>query len=180
MGHERPMMLLPMRRITTVLALTLLCVPLSIQAETPVRQHLFHIERSKNANIVQYDAQVGADGKLLKKEPVVGYWIRLAEQGQVQELNWVQKTFAFGFDVKLDNGRESAELQMKANVGREINVIRNGEDYRATVFIDGALSFFEKMYIDATRKGWSLTVHYVELYGEDVQTGEARYEKFAP
>ena len=40
-----------------------------------------------NANIIQYDAQVAPDGKLLKKEPVVGYWIRLAEQGQVQASN---------------------------------------------------------------------------------------------
>lgn len=174
------MMLFHKRSITAVLVLTLICVPLLVHAETPIRQHLFHIERSKNANIVQYDAQVGVDGKLLKKKPVVGYWIRLAEQGQVQELNWVQKTFAFGFDVKLDSGRESAELHMKANVGREISVILNGDDYRATVLIDGALSFFEKMYIDATRKGWSLTVHYVELYGEDVETGEKRYEKFVP
>jgi hypothetical protein len=168
------------RIIAISLTLALIYAPLAVQAETPERQHLFHIERSKNANIVQYDAQVGADGKLLKKEPVVGYWIRLAEEGQVKELSWVQRTFAFGFDTKLDKSRESAELDMKADVGREIRVIRNGDEYRATVMIDGALSYFEKMYIDAARKGMSLKVRFVELYGEDMQTGEVRYEKFVP
>ena len=180
MGLERLLMLAPVRMIAICLALALLYAPLPVQAETLARQHLFHIERSKNANIVQYDAQVGADGKLFKKEPVVGYWIRLAEQGQVKELSWIQKTFAFGFDTKLDKSRESAGLQMKADVGREINIIRNCDEYRATVMIDGALSYFEKMFIDASRKGFSLTVRYVELYGEDIQTGEARYEKFVP
>jgi len=166
--------------IAVCMALTLLYAPLPVQAETPVRQHLFHIERSKNANIVQYDAQVGADGKLFKKEPVVGYWIRLAEEGQVKELSWVQRTFAFGFDTKLDKSRESAELHMKADVGRKINIIRNGDEYRATIMIDGALSYFEKMYIDASRNGMSLKVRFVELHGEDMQTGEVRYEKFVP
>jgi len=166
--------------IAVCMALTLLFAPLPVQADTPARQHLFHIERSKNANIVQYDAQVGADGRLFKKEPVVGYWIRLAEQGQVKELSWVQRTFAFGFDTKLDKSRESAELHMKADVGRKINIIRNGDEYRATIMIDGALSYFEKMYIDASRNGMSLKVRFVELYGEDMQTGEVSYEKFVP
>ena len=68
-----------------------------LQAAELDRQGLFRIERSKNANIIQYDAQVRPDGKLDKKNPVVGYWIRLAEQGQEQELTWLQNKFAFGF-----------------------------------------------------------------------------------
>jgi len=155
-------------------------MPLLAGAETLTSHPLFHIERSKNANIVQYDAQVAADGKLNKKEPVVGYWIRLNEQGQKQELSWIQKTFAFGFDVKLDKDREAALLNMKADVGEAIKIVREGNIYRATITIDGAPSYFEKMYIDATRDGMSLDVRYVELFGNDMKTGEARYEKRLP
>jgi hypothetical protein len=168
-----------MRKITTILVLIQLCAPLLVQAETLTRQPLFHIERSKNANIVQYDAQVTADGKLFKKDPVVGYWIRHNEQGQEQKLSWIQK-FVYGFDTKLDKSRETADIDMKADVGQVVKVVRNGDKYSATITIDGAPSYFEKMYIDATRSGWSLDVHYVELYGEDMETGEARYEKLFP
>jgi len=154
--------------------------PLLAQAETPTRQHLFHIERSKNANIIQYDAQVGADGKLFKKEPVVGYWIRLAEQGQEMELSWVQSTFAFGFDTKLERDRESLELEMKLDLGSKISVVRDGDGYRATVPIQGSPSWLEKIYIDADRKGMSANIHYVEVYGSDRETGEARYQKIVP
>ena len=42
-------------------------------------QSLFVIERSKNANVVQYDARLTADGVLDPKEPVKVYWILLAE-----------------------------------------------------------------------------------------------------
>jgi len=69
---------------------------------------------------------------------------------------------------------------MKADVGQSIKVIRDGGKFRATITIDGAPSYFEKMYIDATRDGMSLDVHYVELFGEDMKTGEARYEKLNP
>ena len=168
------------RKISVLLILALTVAPLLTQAETPAQQHLFKIERSKNANIIQYDAQVGPDGKLVRKEPVVGYWIRLAEQGQVQELSWVQRTFAFGFDAKLDRNRERAELDMAADFGRPIIVIRNGDVYRATAPIDGSLSYLEKIFIQASGKGMSITVEYIELYGEDMETGEARYQKFFP
>ena len=169
-----------MRKITVLLILALLWAPLLVQAETPVRQHLFKIERSKNANIVQYDAQVAPDGKLTKKDPVVGYWIRLAEQGQVMELNWVQRTFAFGFKTRLDRNRESAELDMAGDFGRPIIVIRDGDKYRATAPIDGSQSYLEKMFIQAHGKGIKITVEYIELFGVDIETGEARYQKFFP
>ena len=169
-----------MRKPFSLLVLNLLFAPILAQAETLTSQPLFHIERSKNANIVQYDAQVAEDGKLFKKEPVVGYWIRLNEQGQKQSLNWLQRTFAYGFDTKLDKNRESAELNMKADVGQAIKIVREGDRYRAIVTIDGAPSYFGKMYIDATRHGLSVDVHYVELFGEDMKTGESRYEKRFP
>ena len=102
-------------------------------AEALTSHPLFHIERSKNSNIVQYDAQVAEDGKLYKKEPVVGYWIRLNEQGQKQKLSWIQRTFAFGFSTKLDKGGEGVILDMKADVGEEIKIIRIGDQYRATI-----------------------------------------------
>jgi hypothetical protein len=169
-----------MRKFTAFLILVLLCVPLLVQAETPTRQSLFKIERSKNANIIQYDAQVGSDGKLVKKEPIVGYWVRLAEQGQVQELSWVQRTFAFGFKAKLDSNREAAQLDMAADFGQPIMVIRNGDEYRATFSIEDSLAYLEKIFIQASGKGMSITIEYIEMFGEDIKTGEARYQKFFP
>jgi hypothetical protein len=158
----------------------LMITPVLLYGEEVTRQHLFKIERSKNANIVQYDAQVGPDGNLLKKHPVVAYWIRLAEQGQVEKLSWIQKKFVYGFKARFDPGSETYDLEMEADVGRKITIIREEDVYRATIMIDGALSYFEKIFLQASRKGWSITVYYVELYGEDMKTGEPRYEKFVP
>ncbi len=60
---------------------------------------LFIIERNKNANVVHYDAQINADGRFDRKEPVIAYWILLAEDGRRQKLNWIEKKKAYGFTV---------------------------------------------------------------------------------
>lgn len=164
--------------LTMVLVLTL--VSTSLFAQDPVIHPLFKIERSKNANIIQYDARSGPDGKLLKKDPVVGYWIRLNEQGQRMELTWVQKTFAFGFNTRLAKDRQSAEMDMVADLGAPVSVIREGDDYRATIPIEGRTSYLDRIYIKASGKGMKVDVEYVETFGRDMETGEDRYQKIVP
>ncbi len=162
------------------MALVLTLVSSSLFAQDPVIHPLFKIERSKNANIIQYDARSGPDGKLLKKDPIDGYWIRLNEQGQRKELTWVQSTFAFGFKTRLAKDRESAEMDMVADLGAPVTVSRHGEAFRATIPIEGRTSFLDRVYIKAHGKGIKVNVEYVETFGKDVETGEDRYQKIVP
>jgi hypothetical protein len=157
-----------------------LCWPLVLQADELERQGLFRIERNKNANIIQYDAQVTPDGKLDNKNPVVGYWIRLAEHGQVQKLSWIQKKFAFGFKADLDVDSEAVSLDMVIDPGQLISVRRYGQDYKAIMDIGGKLSQLEKIYIHATGKGLSTRIIYLELYGMELDGGEETYQRFVP
>ena len=110
-----------------LLLFAIIVTPAILQGAELKRDALFHIERNKNANIVQYDAQVTPDGKLYSKEPVVGYWVRLAARGEIKELTWVQKTFAYGFKVKLNKKENTATLDMAADLRRTILVKRIGK-----------------------------------------------------
>ena len=141
---------------------------------------LFHIERSKNANIVQYDVRVTPDGTLYREEPIVAYWIRHAEQGQRRELSWVQRTFAYGFDAERAEDGESARLELKADIGRELSVEHDGEAFRAVTRIDGEPSYLEWIFIDSAGKGLSTRVNFIELHGRAIAGGGKRYEKFIP
>ena len=69
---------------------------------------------------------------------------------------------------------------MSGDFGRPIIVIREGDHYRATAPIDGSQSYLEKIFIQAHGKGISVTIEYIELFGKDMETGEARYQKFVP
>jgi hypothetical protein len=158
-----------------------LCFFLTVAHAEPVRREpVFKIERSKNANIIQYDAQIGPNGKLDASEPVVGYWIRLAEQGQRQELSWVQREFAFGFDAEYDPASDSVSMELAVDIGRSISVIRDGDNYRAISTIDGVAAFLDKVYINAHKNGFFFTVEYIDIFGTDVNTGEERVERFVP
>ena len=141
---------------------------------------LFHIERSKNANIVQYDARVTSDGKLYGHRPVVAYWVRLAEQGQIEKLSWLQKTFSYGFDAHLGPEGYTAELDMAVDFDRPITVTRDGEDYRALTVIDGEPAWLERIYVQSGRKGFSKSVEYIDLFGVSVRDGAERQERLNP
>ncbi len=141
---------------------------------------LFKIERSKNANIIQYDAQVGSDGRLDATEPVVAYWVRLAEQGQMQELSWLQKEFAFGFDADYDPANDSVAIEMAVDIGRSIMVVPDGDRYRARTTIDGSQAYLKKIYIKARKRNFLIKVFYIDLFGEDSNNGQERYERFVP
>lgn len=169
-----------MRIYLALLTLALLTAPAVVCAAQTGPQPLFKIERSKNANIIQYDAQIGSDGKLLKKEPVIGYWIRLAEQGQVKQLSWVQRTFAFGFSAKYHRDSDTATIDMVADIGQPITVKRIEGKYMAVIDFEGQPSQLERIFIQAHGKGISVTVEYVEIFGVDLKTGEPTYGKIIP
>ena len=151
---------------------------LSVWAEG-TNQSLFVIERSKNANIVQYDARLTADGVLDPKEPVEVYWILLAEDGRHEKLSSVGWT-GYGFDIKRDSSGKSWVMTVAAYRKREIIVRQTGTVVRAELVIDGKPSILEKIYINSTEGRYLPTVNYVELFGKDLVTGEKRYEKLLP
>ena len=169
-----------MRFYLTLLTFALMTAPAVVCAAQTEPQSLFKIERSKNANIIQYDAQIGSDGKLLKKEPVIGYWIRLAEQGQVQQLSWVQRTFAFGFSAEYHRDSDTATIDMVADIGQPITVKRVEGKYMAVIDFEGQPSQLERIFIQAHGKGISVTVEYVEIFGVDLKSGEPTYGKIIP
>jgi len=68
--------------------------PATCFSKEPEIEHLFRIERSKNANVVQYDAQLTPEGKLKPEKPVIAYWIMNANSGEKEDLNWVEKKMA--------------------------------------------------------------------------------------
>lgn len=169
-----------MKRAARNIACAAFCFFSLIHGDQTDRNPLFKIERSKNANIIQYDARTGPDGRLHAKEPVVAYWIRLAEQGQVKKLSWIQWKFAFGFDADYNPEKDSVSLDMALPLGRLITVEREGDVYRASTMISGMPAWLDRIYIDATRKGLVPEIAYIELFGKDRSTGDECYERFVP
>lgn len=151
--------------------------PFSADRET---RHIFTIQRSKNSNVVQYDAQLTPTGKLDPREPVIAYWIMLAEDGRKQALMWIEKETAYGFKARYEAHGDFATLDMVADIRRTVKVYETGGRYRAETLIDGKPAFVEKIYVKSIEGNALPRVEYVELSGPDIETGDDRYEKLVP
>jgi len=159
----------------TVLAL--LASPAAAQIKT---SPLFIIERSKNANVVHYDARLTADGKLDPEEPVIAYWVRLAEDGRREKLSWIEKKNAYGFTIKPDSSVNGYKMTLVAAPEQQITVKKGQDAVRAEAVIDGRPAVLEKMYINVSDGLTGPKIQYIEVSGKDLQTGEKRRERIMP
>jgi len=140
-------------------------------------QPLFIIQRSKNANVVHYDARLTAAGKLDPNEPVIAYWVLLAQDGRREELSSIEKKMAYGFSTKPDPSVKGYKMTVVAVPKGEITVRKVGDAIRAELIIDGRPAVLERIYINATDGLLGPKVRYIELYGKDIETEEKRYQK---
>lgn len=137
---------------------------------------LFKIERSKNANIVQYDAIVDADGQINKKTPIDYYWLLYASDGKREEITTFQKK-AYGFSIKY-NDEGYFDMKMKAVEDRQLKVFLVNGKPEAEIIINGKNAFLSKIYIDSTDNFVGIPkVNYYILTGNDIETGEEIDEK---
>lgn len=163
------------------LCLTLFLLPSAAGLCTARRDvALFYIERSKNANIVRYDARLMPDGALDAKQPVVGYWVLLADKGQRKDLSWLEKKKAYGFNVEPDKGGKGFVMLFKPMHERPIHVYKDGDFVRAELAIGGKPGFLDKLFIKSEEGAWLPKVIYIELFGKDTTTGKPLYEKIIP
>ena len=148
--------------------------PTAAQKKT---QPLFIIERSKNANVVHYDARLTAAGEIDTNEPVIAYWVMLATDGHREKLNWIEKKKAYGFHIKPDPSVNGYKMTLVAVPQGQITVKKDGDTIRAELVIDGSPAVLEKIYINASDGLLGPKVHYIELHGKDIKTGEKRFQK---
>ena len=142
-------------------------------------KRLFHIERSKNKNIVCYDLNIDTAGVPDEKKPLTVYWINREEHpGQRDELNFIQERFAYGYTVKgKQNGIISIELNAAKN--RTITIERNQDKYVCMIEINKRPSVLQKLYVKSKPNN-SLQVEYVDIHGFDLTTGASVTERFFP
>jgi hypothetical protein len=137
---------------------------------------LFKIERSKNANIVQYDARIAAGGQIDTKNPIDYYWLLYAGDGKREEITSFQRR-AYGFSAEY-NEAGYFDMQMKAVEDRKLKVLLVNGEPKAETVINGKNAYLSKIYIDSTDNFLGIpTVNYYTLTGNDVETGEETEEK---
>jgi hypothetical protein len=141
---------------------------------------LFVVERSTNANVVHYDANIASNGELDPRQPISAYWVMAAVDGHREELTALEKSRAYGFTVEPSRESNAYRLRLVAQKQRDISIVREGEAVRAEAVIGGHRAVLKKMYVNTHKVLAVPTVKYIELFGIDVATGETVSEKVLP
>lgn len=163
------------RRFLGAAALALVARP-ALAART--YQGLFRIERSKNANIVQYDAAIDGPDKLDVKEPVIAYWIQKAEDGHRESLSILDRR-AYGFKVVAEKDG-SWLLYMNATRDKTIRVVHWQGRWVAQAVIQGKSAVLDRMFVATDESAFLPRVRWIDLFGTDMTTGAQLTERLKP
>ncbi|MDR2708349.1 MAG: DUF4833 domain-containing protein [Elusimicrobiota bacterium] len=149
---------------------------LALEIANAASKELFKIERSLNANIVEYDVVLNDDGTINAKDPIDAYWVLLAKNGQREELSIFQKQ-AYGYSVKKDaNGNYTLTLKPKQVKNKPITIVFVNGQPKAKVDINGKPAYLSRVYV--ATKG-SMSVDYIRLDGQDIASGQNVEERIS-
>ena len=144
------------------------------------QQPLFVIERSTNANVVHYDANLTPNGELDRRQPVNAYWIMAARDGHREELSAFEKSRAYGFNIEPEEDSHAFRLELVAQKNRAIRVYRNGDMVHAETTIGGRRAYLTRIFVNAHKVLAVPTIHSIELFGIDPKTGQTVHETVNP
>ena len=151
----------------------LLCTlsSLTLQAIVIPKEHIFRFERSTNSNYVCYDINLQG-GKLCQKAPLNGYWV-LDDETRLGELSFLERKIAFGIKV-VSASENEARVHMTAYKALVIRICKHKGKWVGIVRVNGHEMILKKMFAQMKP---ALRCEYVDIYGTDINTGEARRER---
>jgi hypothetical protein len=140
------------------------------RAECPVE--LFRIARSTNENVIVYEVD-DPDGD----DPVRASWILFDEGGRREDLSEIEKRLAYGFD--LERMGRAFRLTLRADRSRWIYLREHAGCLRVFRPIAGRVALLNHIYVEV-RDGLVPSVKWIDVFGTDPATGEARRERIFP
>lgn len=149
--------------------------------EPPIStKNLFFIQRSPNANLVQYELKFKDNGEIDMDDPIDIYWLRYNSTGQRRELKWFERKLAYG--VKYDRLNENTwKVNLVSYKKRSLYLVRNDDgSYQTNIDINGKRSRFSSVFLDIEENTFFPKIGSVEIFGTDLETGEEVYERFVP
>lgn len=144
-------------------------------------ERLFYVQRTPNANTIVYDLNLNSDGKLNAEQPVKVYWLKYAEKGQKEELNYIQRKFAYGLNTKTQNNG-SYDIRFVSYKKFPLTLMKGGDGkYHIFASIAQKQVILNRIFVKIEGGSfWIPNVLYVEIKGTDPETGKEIVDRFKP
>lgn len=146
-----------------------------------IKDMLFYVQRTPNTNTIVYELNYEKDGTLKTDNPVHIFWLRYQEDGRRKELNFIQRKFAYGLNVKkLKDGGYDLRF---VSYDKHPLFLRRATDNNYYVYttIQNKQTILKRIYIKIDGGTfWHPNVLYIELRGIEASTGKEIFERFKP
>jgi hypothetical protein len=127
--------------------------------------NLFHIGRSRDKNIIKYDINLDANGKINTTKPLKIYWVKYTNNNAIEALSYIQNTFAYGVDYYSISSTQ-VTFKFVSYSKRLITVKKNNEG----VF---------KAFIQSNSKNVELSSIFVQIDGGTFMLPEISFVKLS-
>lgn len=144
-------------------------------------KQLFYLQRDPDDNTVIYQLNT-VDGVVDADKPVNSYWIRYAEGGTRKDLNFVQRTMAYGISHKaLNNGDFELRLAAYKDHPLRLGYCEESGTYKVYTAINGREAVLERIFVRIEGGSmFSPNITYFELSGRDTATLARVTERIKP
>ena len=145
---------------------------------------LFYVQRTFNINTLIYSLNINDKGVLDENSPIKIYWINYTKDGSTEGLNFIQRKYAYGIDIKMiDTVKKSYCFNFVSYKKKQIFLIKSAADnkYEAFMYLSNKLILLQKVFIQIEGGSfWSPKVKYLEVTGKDPIKGDEVIERIIP
>ena len=141
---------------------------------------LFYVQRTTNSNTLIYELNV-KNGVLDDENPMHVYWLRNSERGQKEELNYIQRKFAYGLITKKTANNEY-DVRFVSYKKFPLRLMKGGDGkYHIFANFEQKQMILNRIFIKIEGGSfWLPNIVYVELRGTDPLTGREIVQRFKP
>lgn len=138
---------------------------------------LFYLQRTSNTNTIICELNT-KNGQVDADEPVRVYWIRYNDKGQREELNFIQRKFAYGIKSELI-GKDKYELNFVSYKKFPMYLMKGTNNkYNVYGTINQKQAILNRIFVKINGGSfWTPNVEYVEIQGTDPATGKEVIER---
>ena len=148
---------------------------------SPDQKSLFYMQRTPNTNTIMYDLNI-ENGVVDPREPVHVYWLRYDEEGQKEELSFIQKHYAYGLKAKKTKNNR-VELRFVSYKKLPLYLANSARDnrYHILATINGMEMEVSRVFLQIEGGSfWLPNIVCVEVKGVDPVTGKEVTQTFKP
>jgi hypothetical protein len=138
---------------------------------------LFYLQRTANTNTIVCELNY-KNGTLDADEPIHVYWLRFTDQGQKEELNFIQRKFAYGIKSQLVS-KDKYELNFVSYKNYPMYLIKGANSkYNVYGTINQKQAIVNRIFVKINGGSfWQPNVEYVEIKGVDPSNGKEVIER---